>query len=51
METRSNKLEKNTNIKFKKIKLNITNLSKLKNNIKENKLQIYFNRSRYMIKL
>ena len=44
-----NKLEKNTNIKFKKIKLNITNLSKLKNNIKENKLQIYFNRSRYMI--
>ena len=44
-----NKLEKNTSIKFKKIKLNITNLSKLKNNIKENKLQIYFNRSRYMI--
>ena len=44
-----NKLEKNTNIKFKKIKLNITNLTKLKNDIKENKLQIYFNRSRYMI--
>ena len=44
-----NKLEKNTSIKFKKIKLNITNLTKLKNDIKENKLQIYFNRSRYMI--
>ncbi len=40
-------LEQSTNLKFKKIKLNIFNLSKI--NEKKNKLQIYLNRSRYII--
>ena len=44
-----NKLEKSTNLKFKKIKLNILNSSKFTNDKSENKLQIYFNRSRYLI--
>ena len=44
-----NKLEKNTNLKFKKIKLNISNHEKIINQKKENKLQIYLNRSRYLI--
>ena len=44
-----NKLEKNTNLKFKKIKLNILNHEKIINKKKENKLQIYLNRSRYLI--
>ena len=45
----SNKLEKNTNLKFKKIKLNILNSTKIINDKSENKLQIYLNRSRYLI--
>ncbi len=44
-----NKLEQNTNLKFKKIKLNISNSTKYVNEKKENKLQIYLNRSRYLI--
>ena len=44
-----NKLEKNTSLKFKKIKLNVLNLTKSVNDKKENRLQVYFNRSRYMI--
>ena len=44
-----NKLEKNTNLKFKKIKLNILNFEKITNNKKENRLQVYLNRSRYLI--
>ena len=44
-----NKLEKNTNLKFKKIKLNILNFEKITNNKKENRLQFYLNRSRYLI--
>ena len=44
-----NKLEQNTNLKFKKIKLNISNSTKYVNKKKENKLQIYLNRSRYLI--
>ena len=44
-----NKLEKDTNIKFKKIKLNILNSTKFINDKNENKLQIYFNRSRYLV--
>jgi len=44
-----NKLEKTTSVKFKKIKLNIVNLKKSMKDIKENKLQIFFNRSRYII--
>ena len=43
------KLEQNTNLKFKKIKLNISNSTKLINEKRENKLQIYLNRSRYLI--
>ena len=44
-----NKLEKITNLKFKKINLNITNSTKLKNNEKISKIQINSNRSRYII--
>ena len=44
-----NKLEKITNLKFKKINLNITNSIKLKNNRKISKIQINSNRSRYII--
>ncbi len=44
-----NKLEKTTSVKFKKIKLNIVNFKKSMEDIKENKLQIFFNRSRYII--
>ena len=44
-----NKLEKITNLKFKKINLNITNSIKLKNNRKISKIQINSNRSRYTI--
>ena len=44
-----NKLEKNTNLKFKNIKLNILNYEKITDQKKENKLQIYLNRSRYLI--
>ena len=44
-----NKLEKNTSLKFKKIKLNVLNLTKSVNDKKENRLQVYFNRSRYMV--
>ena len=43
------KLEKNTNLKFKNIKLNISNYEKITDKKKENKLQIYSNRSRYLI--
>ena len=43
------KLEQNTNLKFKKIKLNILNSTKLINEKRKNKLQIYLNRSRYLI--
>ena len=43
------KLEQNTNLKFKEIKLNISNSTKLINEKRENKLQIYLNRSRYLI--
>ncbi len=43
------KLEQNTNLKLKKIKLNILNSTKLNNEKKDNKLQIYLNRSRYLI--
>ena len=43
------KIEQNTNLKFKKIKLNILNSTKLINEKRENKLQIYLNRSRYLI--
>ena len=44
-----NKLEQNTNLKLKKIKLNISNYEKIIDKKKENKLQIYLNRSRYSI--
>ena len=44
-----NKLEKITNLKFKKINLNITNSTKLKNNEITSKIQINSNRSRYII--
>ena len=43
------KLEQNTNLKFKKIKLNISNSTKFINAKRKNKLQIYLNRSRYLI--
>ena len=43
------KLEQNTNLKFKKIKLNILNSTKFINEKRKNKLQIYLNRSRYLI--
>ena len=43
------KLEQNTNLKFKKIKLNISNSTKFINEKRKNKLQIYLNRSRYLI--
>ena len=44
-----NKLEQTTNIKFKKIKLHISNFIKLDKKGEKNKLQIYLNRSRYII--
>ncbi len=44
-----NKLEQVTNLKFKRINLNISNLTKLINKKKKNKLQIYLNRSKYII--
>ena len=44
-----NKLEQTTNLKFKKIKLQISNVTKLDNKEESNKLQIYLNRSRYII--
>ena len=43
------KKEHITNLKFKKINLNIINLSKFYEKKKENKLQVYLNRSRYII--
>ena len=43
------KSERNTNLKFKKIKLNILNSSKFKNKDKFDKLQIFFNRSKYIV--
>ena len=43
------KLEQITNLKFKKIKLQISNLTKLDNKGESNKLQIYLNRSRYIV--
>ena len=44
-----NKLEQTTNLKFKKIKLQMSNVIKLDNTGEENKLQINLNRSRYII--
>ena len=44
-----NKTEKLTNLKFKKIKLNILNSVKLVNEKKINKLQINLNRSKYIM--
>ncbi len=44
-----NKLEQTTNLKLKKIKLQISNVLKLDNKGEKNKLQIYLNRSRYVI--
>ena len=44
-----NKLEQITNLKLKKIKLQVLNSVKLINNEKKNKIQIYLNRSRYVI--
>ena len=44
-----NKQVQISNLKFKKINLNILNTSKLINKIKKNKLQIYLNRSRYIV--
>ncbi len=44
-----NKFEQTTNLKFPKIKLQILNLAKLSEKDKRNKLQIYLNRSRYII--
>ena len=44
-----NKFEQDTNLKFKKIKLQVLNSIKLINEKKVNKLQIYLNRSRYII--
>ena len=44
-----NKLEQTTNLKFKKIKLQISNVTKLDNKEESNKLQIYLNRSRYIV--
>tara|TARA_B100000989_G_scaffold294918_1_gene274907 strand:- start:1233 stop:2801 length:1569 start_codon:yes stop_codon:yes gene_type:complete len=43
------KLEKNTNLKFKKINLNIFNSSRIINEKSINKLQVYLNRSKYII--
>ena len=45
----SNKQEQLTNLKFKKIKLNIINSTKYIDQKLKNKLQIYLNRSRYII--
>ena len=44
-----NKFEQDTNLKFKRIKLQVINSIKLINEKKVNKLQIYLNRSRYII--
>ena len=44
-----NKFEQNTNLKLKKIKLNISNYKKIIEKKEQNKLQIYLNRSRYLI--
>ena len=44
-----NKFEQITNLKFQKIKLQILNLAKLDKKDERNKLQIYLNRSRYII--
>ena len=44
-----NKLEQTTNLKFKKIKLQVFNVTKLDNKGEKNKLQIYLNRSRYIV--
>ncbi len=44
-----NKLEQTTNLKFKKIKLQMSNVIKLDNKEEKNKLQVYLNRSRYII--
>ena len=43
------KQEQISNLKFKKINLNIFNSTKFINKRKKNKLQIYLNRSRYII--
>ena len=43
------KLEKIINLKFKKINLNVSNITKLYNKKKLHKLQVYLNRSRYLI--
>ena len=45
-----NKFEQITNLKFKKkLHLNISNFAKLDKKDERNKLQIYLNRSRYII--
>ena len=44
-----NKLEQTTNLKFKKIKLQISNVVNLDSKGEKNKLQIYLNRSRYIV--
>ncbi len=44
-----NKQEQITNLKFKKIKLQISNYIKLNSGDEQNKLQIYLNRSRFLI--
>ena len=43
------KLEQNTNLKFKKINLNILNSSRFIDKKSINKLQVYLNRSKYII--
>ena len=44
-----NRLEQITNLKFKKIKLQVSNVTKLNSKGERNKLQIYLNRSRYIV--
>ena len=43
------KLEQITNLRFKKINLDISNITKIYNKKKLHKLQVYLNRSRYLI--
>ena len=43
------KLEQITNLRFKKINLDISNITKIYNKKKLHKLQVYLNRSRYII--
>ena len=44
-----NRLEQTTNLKLKKIKLQVSNVMKLDEKGESNKLQIYLNRSRYIV--